>query len=254
MLVADPNNNPTTQVTQLRNWIQLGEVQAIWALALDPSTMASVLPLAAAHHVAMLATGVPSDYGKSAPGPGLSFSIINYSEFGKAVGVALGKCANARLAGKAQILNVENPPGSTDLAQENAGFLAGLKATSPGSKVVATVSSANDRLTSQQNSLSAIQGHPSINAVVGYTDEGSLGGEAALKLAGKNPTTSCAVGAGGSPEAIADVKKGTEYAYVVIGFQGDLEQNVNEMGKMAANPTATGIQLYTPFSTMTATS
>jgi ribose transport system substrate-binding protein len=251
VLVADPNNNPTTQVQQLRSWIQLGQVQAIWALALNPATMAAVLPLAQAHHVAFLATGVPSDYGKSAPGPDLSFSIIKYSDFGRAVGTALGQCAVTRLGGNAQVLEVQNPPGATDWAQENAGFLAGLKSVAPNAKVVATVSSANDQRTAQTNALSAIQGHPSINAVAGFTDEGSLGGLEALKLSGKNLSKSCSVGAGGSPQAITDVKAGQEYAYVVIGFQGDLEQNVNEMIKMATAGSAAGMQLYTPFSTVT---
>ena len=251
VLVADPNNDPTTQVEQLRSWIQLGQVQAIWVQPLDPATMAAVLPLAQAHHVAFLATGLPSDYGRRGPGPGLSFSIVKYLTAGRSVGRALGKCAAARLGGKAQVLEVENPPGSTDWAQQQAAFLAGLKAAAPGSKVVATVNSANDRRTAQTNSLSAIQGNPGINAVAGFTDEGSLGALEALKLAGKNPSKSCAVGAGGSPEAIAKVKAGQEYAYVVVGFQADLEQSVNEMLKMAANPSATGIKLYTPFSTIT---
>lgn len=252
VLVADPNNNSTTQVQQIESWIQLGQVQAVWVLPLDPATMAPVLALAQQHHVAMLAAGVPSDYGKSGPGPGLSFSIIKYSDFGNAVGQALGKCITSRLGGKGQVLNVANPPGSTDLAQENAGFLAGLKSAAPAAKIVATVSSANDQLTAQQSSLTAIQGHPGVNAVAGFTDEGSLGGLAALKLAGKNPaTSSCAAGAGGSPQAIADVKAGQLYAYVVIQFQADLEQNVIEMNKMAADISATGTQLYTPFDTIT---
>ncbi len=252
VLVADPNNNSTTQVQQIESWIQLGQVQAVWVLPLDPATMAPVLALAQQHHVAFLAAGEPSDYGKSAPGPGLSFSIIKYSDFGNAVGQALGKCIASRLGGKGQVLEVANPPGSTDWAQENAGFLAGLMSAAPNSKIVATVSSANDQLTAQQNSLTAIQGHPGVNAVAGFTDEGSLGGLAALKLAGKNPATSaCAAGAGGSPQAIADVKAGQLYAYVVIQFQADLEQNVNEMARMAADISATGTQLYTPFDTIT---
>jgi ABC-type sugar transport system substrate-binding protein len=251
VLVADPNNNSTSQVQQIESWIQLGQVQAVWVLPLDPATMAPVLALAQQHHVAMLAAGVPSDFGKSGPGPGLSFSVIKYSDFGHAVGEALGKCIVSRLGGKGQVLDVENPPGSTDLASENAGFLAGLMSAAPASKIVATVSSANDQLTAQQNSLTAIQGHPGVNAVAGFTDEGSLGGLAALKLGGKNPAASCSVGAGGSPQAISDVKAGQEYAYVVIQFQADLEQNVIEMGKMAADISATGTQLYTPFDTIT---
>ena len=38
---------------------------------------------------------------------------------------------------------------------------------------------------------------------------------------------------------------------MVIQFQADLEQNVNEMARMAADISATGTQLYTPFDTIT---
>ena len=251
VLVADPNNNSTTQVQQIESWIQLGQVQAVWVLPLDPATMAPVLALAQQHHVAFLATGVPSDYGKSAPGPGLSFSIIKYSDFGNAVGQALGKCIAAGWAARGRCSRSRTRPARRT-GLKNAGFLAGLMSAAPNSKVVATVSSANDQLTAQQSSLTAIQGHPGVDAVTGFTDEGSLGGLAALKLAGKNPATSaCAAGAGGSPQAIADVKAGQLYAYVVIQFQADLEQNVNEMARMAADISATGTQLYTPFDTIT---
>lgn len=212
--------------------------------------MAPVIAAAQAHHVALLNTGTPPDYGAKAPGPGLSYSIIDYRKFGSAIGSALGKCINQRLGGKGDVLYLTNPAASTGKPAEDAAFAAALKQTSPGASIVATTTSANDRLTAQENSLSAIQGHPGINAVAGVTDEGSLGALTALKLAGKKPTrTACAIGAGGSPEAISDVNRRLEYAYVVIDFQGDLKQNVNELLKMASDPTARGTQLYTPFST-----
>ena len=248
--VIDPNNASTTQVQQLMSMIDLGEVRAIWAMAINPENMAPVIAAAEAHDVGLLDTGTPQDYGAKAPGPGLSYSIVDYTKFGGEIGRALGRCINQRLGGKGEVLYVANPAGSTGKTQEDAAFMAALKQTSPGASIVATTTSANDRLTAQENSLSAIQGHPGIDGVAGVTDEGSLGALTALKLAGKTPTsTACAVGAGGSPEAISDVNKHLEYAYVVINFQADLEQNVNELLRMASNPTATGTQLYTPFTT-----
>lgn len=248
--VVDPNNQSTTQVQQLMSMIDLGEVRAVWAMAVDPGTMTPVIAAAKAHHVGLLDTGTPQDYGAKAPGPGLSYSIVDYTKFGSAIGRALGRCVNQRLGGRGQVLYVANPAGSTGKSEEDAAFMAALKQTSPRASIVAATTSANSRLTAQENSLSAIQGHPGINAVAGVTDEGSLGALTALKLAGKNPTSSaCAVGAGGSPEAISDVNKRLEYAYVVINFQADLEQNVNELLRMASNPTTTGTQLYTPFTT-----
>jgi ABC-type sugar transport system substrate-binding protein len=248
--VVDPSNDSTTQVQQLISMIDLGEVKAVWAMAVSPETMAPVIAAAEAHHVGLLDTGTPQEYGAKAPGHGLSYSVINYTKFGSEIGSALGTCINQRLHGKGEVLYVTNPAGATGKPAEDAAFMAALKQTSPAASIVATTTSANDRLTAQENSLSAIQGHPGIDAVAGVTDEGSLGALTALKLAGKDPTSSaCAVGAGGSPEAISDVNKHLEYAYVVINFQGDLEQNVNELLKMSSDPTATGIQLYTPFTT-----
>jgi ABC-type sugar transport system substrate-binding protein len=163
LLVADPNNNSTTQVQQRLTWIKLSRVKAAWVLALNPKTMTPVISAAKAKHVGLLTTGVPSDYGMSAPGPGLSFSIIDYSKFGAAVGKTLGESINSRLGGKAQVLKIDNPAGATGLAEQSRGFLAALEETAPGTRIVATVSSENDRLKAQQNALSAIQGHPGIN-------------------------------------------------------------------------------------------
>jgi ABC-type sugar transport system substrate-binding protein len=247
--LADPNNSATTQVQQLQQWIDLGEVKGAWVLALDPKTLVPLIKIAQAHHVVLNLQGTPANYGQKGPLPGISFDVLNYEKFGAAVGKSLGACINQRLGGKGQVLYIANPPGSVGKASEDAAFAKALKQTSPRSRIIATSDSGNVQLTAQQNSLSAIQGHPGINAVAGVTDEGSLGSLAALKLSGKNPkTSSCAVGAGGNAQGLADVKSKLEYAYTVIGFQADLEQEVRAVITMAKHPTAVGKVLYTPFS------
>lgn len=251
VIVADPNNDPTTQVQQLTTWIQLGQVQAIWAIALNASALRPVFDKARAKGVAVLATGHPSDYGQSAPGTGVSYSFIDYRAYGRSVGEQLGKCANERLDGRAQAVFMKNSPGQVGLAEYEAGIREGLAATSPGSKIAATLDNRNDRLKSQQGALSAIQANAGINAVAGSNDEGSLGALGALTQAGKDPTRTCVIGAGGNRESLAGVQSGTLYAVAALQFEADLAQNVDQMLKMVADPKAVGIQLTTPIKTVT---
>lgn len=244
--IADPNNNPTTQVQQLMRWIELGKVQAIWSIPLNAASLAPVIAKARAKGVAVLATGEPSDYGLTDVGPGLSFSHIDYEAYGRSVGSALGECANERLDGKAQAILLPSPPGAVGNDDFKAGVTAGLAETSPGSKITATVDSQNDRLKSQQGALSAIQANPDINASAGQNDEGTLGALGALTQAGKSSSETCAVGAGGNKEALAAVKSGKLYADAALQFEADLAQNVDKMLAMVKNPKEVGTKLSTP--------
>lgn len=251
VIVADPNNNPTTQVQQLNNWIQLGQVQAIWAIALNASALKPVFDKARAKGIAVLATGRPQDYGETAPSAGVSYSFIDYHAYGASVGTSLGECANARLNGQAQVVFMKNSAGQVGLAEYEAGIREALAATSPGSKITATLDNRNDRLKSQQSALSAIQANPGINAIAGSNDEGTLGALGAFTQSGKDPATSCVIGAGGNDESLAGVKSGKLYAAAALQFEADLAQNVDQMLKMAADPKAVGIQLTTPIKLVT---
>lgn len=251
VLVADPNNNPTTQVQQLNNWIQLGQVQAIWAIPLNTESLKPVFEKARAKGIAVLVTGQPKDYGMAGAAPGLSFSIIDYLAYGTEMGESIGKCANARLGGKANVVFLPNPSGSVGNSDVEKGLMAGLAKVSPGSKVVATADNKNDRLKSQQATSSAIQANAEVNAVAGGNDESTLGSLGAFKQAGKDPTKSCIVGSGGNDEALGEVKKGNVYAVVAIQFEQDLKQNVDKMTEMVRSPETVGTQLYTPLKTVT---
>jgi ABC-type sugar transport system substrate-binding protein len=248
-LIADPNNDPNKQAQQIKSWIELGQVQAVWALALDPTALKSLIPLAKSKHVGLVLTGTPTDYGQSATAPGLDYSIIDYTGFGKAIGTAAGQCANAKLGGNGKFLYLANPAGSTGKKAEDAAIAAALKATSPNSTIVSTISNQNDRLKSQQGTLTAVQGNQKINGAMGVIDEGTLGPMTAFKQLGRLSKT-CVVGAGGSDEALAAVKAGNLYGDVAIQFGADLAQNVAAELAFAKNPTMAGKQLYTPFKTV----
>jgi ABC-type sugar transport system substrate-binding protein len=249
-LIADPNNDPTKQAQQIRSWIELGQVDSVWVLALNPTAIKSLIPLAQSKGVGLLATGTPADYGKSAPDAGLSYSIIDYAAYGKAIGTALAECANERLGGSAKVLFLANSAGSTGKAQEDAAIKEALSAGDAKSTITSTIDNKNDRLVSQKGTLTAIQANPALNATIGVSDESTMGPMTAFIQAGKNLSKSCIVGAGGSDEALAAVKAGKIYADVAIQFSADMAQSVDELVRFANTPKAEGQQLLTPFKTV----
>jgi ABC-type sugar transport system substrate-binding protein len=249
-LIADPNNDPTKQAQQIRSWIELGQVNAVWVLALNPTAIKALIPLAQSKGVGLLATGTPADYGKSAPDAGLSYSIIDYAAYGKAIGGALADCANERLGGNAKALFAANPAGSTGKAQEDAAIKEALTAGAPNSTIVSTIDNKNDRLESQKATLTAIQANQDLNAVIGVSDESTMGPMTAFTQARKDLSKSCLVGAGGSDEALAAVKAGKLYADVAIQFSDDMTQSVDELVRFSQDAKAAGKQLFTPFKTV----
>lgn len=249
-LIADPNNDPTKQAQQIRTWIELGQVDAVWVLALNPTALKSLIPLAQSKGVGLLATGTPADYGQSATAAGLSYSVIDYAAYGTAIGTAMAECATERLGGNAKALFLANPAGSTGKAQEDEAIKAALTAGAPSATIAATVDNKNDRLESQKATLTTIQANGDLNAVIGVNDESTMGSVTAFTQAGKDPSKSCIVGAGGSDEALAAVKAGKVYADVAIQFSEDMAQSVDELVRFAADPKAEGKQLLTPFKTV----
>ena len=92
--VQDPNYNATTQQTELNDVINSGVAGAIWVLAVDQSSMDTVLRAAQGKGIPVLVNGVPSDYGYSGLQPGITFDVIDYKAAGTALGQQLGACIN----------------------------------------------------------------------------------------------------------------------------------------------------------------
>ena len=244
--VADPKGDPASQVQQLLGWIRRGEVDAVWTIPVATGTMRQVLDEAQKRKVPVLTVGLPKDFGHSGPAPGISFSNIDNSDYGRRLGTMMGECINRRLDGEAEVLVVVDPPGQSSQGKVvRDGFVDGLEQSAPEAKIVAEVDSQADRLKSQQGTASALQAHPDANALAGFNNESTLGGLGALEQAGKDPSSLCVAGAGADDEARAAVKDGRLFGEVTIEFERDLRESVDLLEKMAADPTATGVSKST---------
>jgi ABC-type sugar transport system substrate-binding protein len=241
--VQDPNYNASTQVTELNDVINSGEAGALWVLAVDQSSMSSVLQAAQAKGIPVLVNGVPSDYGFSGLQPGITFDVIDYKAAGTALGQQLGACINKKLGGNAEVLFSQAPAGTAGKADMDNSAVAALKATAPKATIVSTLVE-SDRATAQTDVGNALQGHPGINAVMAMNDEGTLGATGAFAAAGK--TLPCVTDFGGNPEVLADVKAGKIYASVALQFAADMMQSFNTLAAMQSNPKQVGPQLHVP--------
>jgi ABC-type sugar transport system substrate-binding protein len=250
VVTADPKGDPSTQLQQLQQWVQLGQVNAIWVIPVAGKTIAPVLQQAQAKGIVVIASGKPSDYGLSAGAPGITFTNVDNSAFGGKLGEQTAKCITERQAGAGQVVYLQSASGQQSTADITNAFKAALTSGAPKAKIVNT-QTAKDRLGSQQEVSSAVQGNPGANTVVGTDDESTLGGLAAFAQANKAAAKTCIVGAGGNAEAQGDVKSGKIYADVAFDFQADLMQNLKELHAMAANPKAAGKQLVTPITVVT---
>ena len=252
VLVADPNNDPATQVQQVTAWIDNQQVDAIWFLAINAESMAPVVERAQAAGIPVIALGVPADYGYDAPAPGVSFSTIDYEAYGAALGENLATCVNDRLGGQAQVVFLQDPAGAvgSDVAAE--AFKSALAEGAPDAEIVSTIDNGLDRLVSQNNTQSALQANPDANVFAAQNDEATLGALGALNQAGKDPSQLCVGGTGGNDEVLASVESGDLYTVVALQFDQDLQQKVAHLKEMAADPTAEGTQLTVPMDVATA--
>src|SRR6516162_5564139 len=241
--VQDPNYNASTQQTELNDVINSGVAGALWVIAVDQSSMDTVLRGAQGKGIPVLVNGVPSDYGYSGLQPGITFDVIDYKAAGTALGQQLGACINKKLGGTAEVLFSQAPAGTAGKAEMDSSAEAALKATAPKATIVSTlVESARD--TAQTDVGNALQGHPGINAVMAMNDEGTLGALGAFEAAGKS--LPCLTDFGGNPEVLADVKTGKIYASVALQFAADMVQSFNTLEAMQADPKQVGKQLYVP--------
>lgn len=250
VLTADPKGDPSTQLQQLNQWIQLGQVDAIWVIPSAPKAVASALTAAQAKGIVVVASGVPSDYGFSGLQAGMTFTNVDNNDYGTQLGSLTAKCITDNLGGTGNVIFLQSPSGASSGAAINTAFKKALAAGAPQSKVV-NEQVAKDRLGSQQEVASALQGNPSANVLVGTDDESTLGGLAAFTSASKDAAKTCIIGAGGNAEAQADVKSGKVYADIAFDFQADIAQNIKTLHAMAASPKTVGQQIKTPITVVT---
>ncbi|MFJ9900912.1 sugar ABC transporter substrate-binding protein [Streptomyces sp. NPDC091280] len=244
VIVQDADNNPQTQVTQLTSAIGNGQAGGVYALMLDSKSAGPVIQAARKAGVPVFATGLPADYGLSGLVPGVSLDYTDSAAVGKAAGTELGTCINEKLGGKAQVILGVAAPGIPGASVTEAAERKAIAATAPGAKIVTSVQITVDQAKAQTDFASALQGHPSANAVLANIDTGALGALGAYASAGKS--LPCAVAAGGSPEGEQAVKSGKLYALVALDFQRDMAQAMDALMGMMKNPKAMGKQFTVP--------
>jgi len=243
VIVQDPKLNPQKQVTDLKSVVETGKAGGVWALAVQPSSMADLVKTAQEKKVPMILNGTPEEFGLDGLAPGLSFSRIDYIAQGQAIGEELGNCINEKLDGKAEVIFEENAPGTAGKKDLESTAKKALADTAPDAKIVATIV-AKDRQQVQNDIGSALQGHPNVKAVLANNDEGSLGALGAFAAADKKLT--CVTEAGGNAEVLAAVKAGKIYASVALQFAADTAQSFKTLTEMMADPSKQGVQLTVP--------
>ena len=243
VIVQDPKLNPQKQVQDLQSVVETGKAGGVWALAVQPSSMAALVKTAQEKKVPMILNGTPEEFGLDGLAPGLSFSRIDYVAQGQAIGEELGNCINEKLDGKADVIFEENAPGTAGKEDLEATAKKALAETAPDAKIVTTIV-AKDRQQVQNDIGSALQGNPNVKAVLANNDEGSLGALGAFAAAGKELT--CVTEAGGNEEVLAAVKAGKIYASVALQFAEDTAQSFKTLTEMMADPSKQGVQLTVP--------
>lgn len=245
VITADAKGDPSTQQQQIQQWVDLGQVDAIWVIPQSAEAVSAAIRSALDKGIVVLASGVPADYGMDEGAAGITFSNTDNEDYGTQIGTLTSDCINKRLDGKGQIIFLQSPSGAQSTEAINTAIKAAVATGSPDSEFV-NEQDAADRLGSQQIVSSALQAAPGTNSLIATDDESTLGGVDAFKAAGMDPSTLCIVGAGGNDEAKAAVKSGDLYADVAFDFQKDIAQNLAELHTLAADPSAPGQQLTIP--------
>lgn len=250
VITADAKGDPSTQLQQIQQWVQLDQVDAIWVIPQSAEAISSAIDEALAKGIVVVASGVPEDYGMEEGAAGITFSNVDNVAYGTEIGALTAQCITERLDGQGEIIFLQSPSGAQSTAEINDAIHAAVEDGAPDATFV-NEQDAADRLGSAQIVSSALQAAPDANSLIATDDESSLGGLDAFKAAGKNPADLCLVGAGGNEEAVQAVKDGELYAEVAFDFIGDLMQNLDALHQMALDPSAPGQQLTIPITTIT---
>lgn len=247
LIVQDPAGDAQKQVTDLQSLIDSGRVAGAYVFGVQADALKPVVASAQAKGIPMLLVGEPGLYGFTGAQPGLAFDFADYQKQGEESGAVLGRCINDKLDGEAEVILGTPPAGSIYPPVFEESLRKALTDTAPDAEIVSTVV-VTDRAKAQTDFGNALQGNPDAAAIYGQNDEGALGALGAAAAAGRD--VPCMVTLGGSPETLAALDAGKLYAVVKVLFDKDLEQAVDALVTMDADPSAKGPLLTFPLQTV----
>ncbi|HWS57933.1 MAG TPA: sugar ABC transporter substrate-binding protein [Actinotalea sp.] len=248
VVTAEANFDPVTQLQAIEQWVQLGQIDALWVIPVSAEAIAAVVAQAQAAGIVVIAGGLPQDYGMQDGEPGITFSNVDNAAYGEGIGQLMASCVDERFDGAAEVLWVANYQVQEGAGIINESAVSTFTELSPGSSIVQELVAEEERAASQTMIQTALQANPDADGLFTGDAEATMAAVNAFTNAGSDPSALCIVGNGGTEEQVAAIEAGTLYGTVSFDFEGDLMQNLTELHTLAADPTAPGQSLTTPIS------
>lgn len=217
VLVGTSNQDPAKQAQDVENFISQG-AQAIAVSPVNPAAMQPVFDKAMQKGVYVINDHFPAAFGHY----NIFLDTGPYNS-GYIAGSYAAELINKQMGGTANCALLTLPENET-LTIRVGGITDSLKALAPQAKIVdqQRAQAASDAETVVENMLTA---HPEINCLLGWSDTVVLGGVAAIKNRGGDPSKDIIVGIDATNDALAAVKSGQ--------MKGTVNNPPDKFGKLA---------------------
>lgn len=200
--VADCQNDPTKQLSQLENFLT-AEMDCIIFSALDSEAVQPILAEAREKGVKLIS------YGFDIEGADSKLISDNYNA-GYEIGRLAADWINSTFEDGSTEIAVLNQPDFVELVRREEGIIAALEELAPNAKIVASSAAftQNEGITSVENMLLA---NPGIQCVVSVCDSAALGGLEVFKVENMTDEQYGIFGCDGTVEALTAIKDGTPF-------------------------------------------
>jgi ABC-type sugar transport system substrate-binding protein len=217
VLVGTSNQDPAKQAQDVQNFLSQG-AQVIAVSPVNPAAMEPVFDQAMKAGVYVLNDHFPATFGHY----NIFLDTGPYNS-GYIAGSYAAQLINEQMGGTANCALLTLPENET-LTTRVSGITDSLKAIAPNAKVVAEqrAQAPTDAETVVNNILTA---HPEVNCLLGWSDTVVLGGIAAIKNRGLDPSKDIIVGIDATGDALAAVKSGV--------MKGTVNNPPDKFGKLA---------------------
>lgn len=201
LIVADPKNDVSQQVTDIENFITMG-VDAIIVCAIDPNAVDSALVEAQEKGIKILAQSIEIQNCDV-------FAATDEYEIGFKVGAGAGQWIADNYGEDAEIecALLCNDSNSSTIARGD-GMEEGIHSIAPNAKIVAR-QDASSAAEGQTIADSLLQANPNLQVMVCMNDATALGALSAVQDAGKDNDDFCIIGLDNTDEARNAIAEGT---------------------------------------------
>ncbi|NTW40932.1 MAG: sugar ABC transporter substrate-binding protein, partial [Cellulomonadaceae bacterium] len=214
VVTAESNFDPTTQLQTIEQWVELGQIDALWVIPVAAPTLTAVIEAAQAKGIVVIAGGLPVDYGMDSGQAGVTFSNVDNALYGEGIGQLMADCVAERADGTADVIYMANSAVQSGSGLINDNALATFASESPDSTISQQLDAKDDRAADQTVIQTALLANPGIDGLFTGDAESTMAAVNAFTNAGVDMSTICIVGNGGTDEQIAAIDAGTLFGVV----------------------------------------